>query len=112
MWCGQTSSSDESHGLNPQKRIAMQLHWMFRVNFFVLLCLSCIVFFTLILVFAVFIILAGYMDPECVRIGGQEFGANDTRLADAFVLSWTTFSTVVRNIFFSVCLSAFACVVD
>ena len=46
---------------------------------------------------AALIIVAGTLDPECVRIGGQPFGEVDSEFADAFALSWTTFSTVVRT---------------
>jgi hypothetical protein len=35
-------------------------------------------------------LIAGVVDPQCVRIGGAEFGAAGTELADAFQLSWTT----------------------
>lgn len=73
----------------------MWLHWMFRVNFLFLFCLSCVVFFALTFFFAAFIIWAGNADPECVRIGGDPFGT--AKFADAFALSWTTFSTVVRS---------------
>lgn len=91
-------------------------------------------FFALVIAFSGFIILAGKMDPECVRIGGEEvcfedkessawwlfswfcsfvcllarkthkcdrsaaahtqFDYSDTAFANAFALSWTTFSTV------------------
>ena len=73
----------------------MSLHWMFRVNFFFLFLVSCIVFFALTIFFAAFIIAAGRMDSQCVRVGGEEFESTGAAFADAFALSWTTFSTVV-----------------
>ena len=82
-------------GLSPNQSLAMSLHWMFRVNFFFLFAMSCIVFFALTIFFAGFIIAAGRLDPECVRIGGDKFESAGTTFADAFALSWTTFSTVV-----------------
>lgn len=66
---------------------------MFRVNFIFLFALSCLVFFALTILFAGFITLAGRIDADCVQIGGQPFGFNFAAFADAFALSWTTFST-------------------
>mmetsp|Transcript_38456 Transcript_38456/g.54121 ORF Transcript_38456/g.54121 Transcript_38456/m.54121 type:complete len:502 (+) Transcript_38456:80-1585(+) len=81
-------------GISPNQSLAMYLHWMFRVNFFFLFTLSCIVFFALTIFFAGLIIAAGRMDEECVRVGGKTFDSAGTAFADAFALSWTTFSTV------------------
>ena len=81
-------------GINPNQQLAMYLHWMFRVNFLFLFCVMCIVFFVLVILFAALIIIAGVLDDECVRIGGNEFGLVNSEFADAFALSWTTFSTV------------------
>lgn len=81
-------------GINPNQQLAMYLHWMFRVNFLFLFCVMCVMFFVLVMVFAALIIIAGELDDECVRIGGEPFGAVDSEFADAFALSWTTFSTV------------------
>lgn len=80
-----------------QLSLAMYLHWMFRVNFFFLFTLSCVVFFALTIFFAGLIIWAGRMDPQCVRVGGEEFESSGAAFADAFALSWTTFSTVVSE---------------
>jgi hypothetical protein len=81
-----------------QLSLAMYLHWMFRVNFFFLFTLSCVVFFALTIFFAGLIIWAGRMDPQCVRVGGEEFESSGAAFADAFALSWTTFSTVVSTV--------------
>lgn len=82
-------------GINPNQQLAMYLHWMFRVNFLFLFCVMCVMFFVLVMFFAALIIFAGELDNECVRIGGKPFGTVDSEFADAFALSWTTFSTVV-----------------
>lgn len=81
-------------GINPNQQLAMYLHWMFRVNFLFLFCVMCVMFFVLVMFFAALIIIAGSLDSECVRIGGAPFGAVGSEFADAFALSWTTFSTV------------------
>jgi hypothetical protein len=82
-------------GISPNQQLGMYLHWMFRVNFLFLFCAMCIMFFVWVMVFAALIIIAGTMDPQCVRVGGEPFGESDSEFADAFALSWTTFSTVV-----------------
>ena len=84
----------ERTGINPNQRLAMYLHWMFRVNFGFLFAIMCAMFFALVIVFAGLITMAGQLDEECVRIGGEVFDQEGTAFADAFALSWTTFSTV------------------
>jgi hypothetical protein len=86
-----------SSGINPNQKLAMWLHWMFRVNFVFLFAVMCIMFFTLVIIFAGFITLAGVIDPQCVRVGGNPFNEANTAFADAFALSWTTFSTVGKK---------------
>jgi Ion channel len=74
--------------------ISSCLHWMFRVNFCVLFALSCSAFFVFTASFACLIFFAGSLSPKCVRVSGEEFQPNASGFADAFALSWTTFSTV------------------
>jgi hypothetical protein len=74
--------------------LSSYLHWMFRVNFFVLFGLSCLVFFLFTTFFAGLIFTFGSLYPQCVRVGGKEFNPSFAGFADAFSLSWTTFSTV------------------
>jgi len=83
-----------SVGANPNQALAYYLHWMFRVNFLFLFVVMCVAFFALVILFSGFITLAGNMDEDCVRIGGEPFGSAGAKFADAFSLSWTTFSTV------------------
>jgi len=80
--------------INPNEHLARLLHWMFRSSFFVLFAVMCTLFFGWIILFAGFIIAAGKYDHECVRVGGEPFNNADSQFADAFTLSWTTFSTV------------------
>jgi len=94
FFCCQRRTHSQGVGITPNQALAQYLHWMFRVNFIFLFALCCIVFFALTILFAGFITLAGRIDPQCVRVGGAEFGYNFSAFADAFALSWTTFSTV------------------
>ena len=68
-----------------QMSMAKYLHWMFRVNFFFLFALSCVVFFAFTLFFAGFIFLAGWLDPQCVRVGSEYFHPSASAFADAFL---------------------------
>lgn len=68
-----------------------------RVNFLFLLCCFCVVWFGWVLFYAILILIAGDVDRQCVRIGGAEFGAAGTELADAFQLSWTTIRYVTSS---------------
>ena len=52
----------------------------------------------MIFLFGVILMLAGMMNPNCVTIGGDDFNKSTAKLADAFHLSWTTFTTVVSQI--------------
>ena len=92
--CGSLLHPQAHVGISPNQRLAMYLHWMFRVNFGFLFVIMCAMFFALVIFFAALITIAGQLDEECVRIGGNEFDLQDTAFADAFALSWTTFSTV------------------
>lgn len=91
--CGTASGSGSNGiGINHNQRLASSLHWMFRVNFIFLFAVMCTIFFLWVMTFAAFIVGAGRLDDECIRVGGAPFA--DSEFADAFALSWTTFSTV------------------
>lgn len=51
-------------------------------------------FFSLTLFFAVLFHASGVRKPECLHVNGVDYGQNTTNFADAYALSWTTFSTV------------------
>ena len=68
--CGSTGGSNAPGiGMNHNQRLASTLHWMFRVNFILLFAVMCTVFFAWVMLFAGFIIAAGQLDNECVRVG-------------------------------------------
>lgn len=70
--CNTAIVSSSSLGISNNQKLAMYLHWMFRVNFFFLFFVMCIIFFLLVMLFTGLIIGAGYWHPECVRIGGEK----------------------------------------
>lgn len=84
-------------GLSFEKMLIRFLHWTFRQSFPVVFVTAFIGFFSLTVGFGFLIWLSGFYQPQC--IGGPPYGDYETRkehFMDAFVLSWTTFSTVVR----------------
>jgi hypothetical protein len=89
-----STSATVGIGISPNQRLALYLHWMFRVNFIFLFAVMCAIFFVLVMIFAGLTIGAGRIDNECVRVGGQALGNGTSDFADAFSLSWATFSTV------------------
>lgn len=89
--CSSRRLSRVKVGANTNQSLAYYLHWMNRVNFLFLFVVMCIAFFALVILFAGFITIAGNMEPDCIRIGGEKFGAAGAPFADAFSLSWTTF---------------------
>lgn len=94
-FCGTAAGSGSNGiGMNHNQRLASSLHWMFRVNFIFLFAVMCTIFFLWVMIFAGFIVGAGRLDDECIRVGGAPFADASSDFADAFALSWTTFSTV------------------
>jgi hypothetical protein len=70
--------------------------WIFRQSFIVVVLTAMGGFLFVTMSFALFIWIAGSYEPECV--GGVDFSKNgDNYFTDAFILSWTTFATVVRT---------------
>lgn len=71
--------------------VVTYLHWTFRSSFAAFFLSAAIAFFALTIFFALLIWALGRKDPTC--IGGADFESDF--FADAYALSWTTFSTVV-----------------
>lgn len=76
--------------------VTKYLHWTFRSSFFTVIFSAALGFFILTLIFAALILWAGRNHPVCIHVGGEPFGNSTNRFGDAYALSWTTFSTVVR----------------
>ena len=70
--CRGAVGAKELSDIKPNERLASSLHWMFRSNFAVLFSVMCLCFFGLIIIFAEFIIAAGLVNPECVRVGKKK----------------------------------------
>eukprot|EP00567_Pseudictyota_dubia_P004568 CAMPEP_0197442998 /NCGR_PEP_ID=MMETSP1175-20131217/8874_1 /TAXON_ID=1003142 /ORGANISM="Triceratium dubium, Strain CCMP147" /LENGTH=692 /DNA_ID=CAMNT_0042973575 /DNA_START=83 /DNA_END=2161 /DNA_ORIENTATION=- len=77
--------------------IASYLRWTFRISFSVLFLSLVVAFVVLTLVYAGLIMWSGSNRPQCIASAAfidWESYTNNQRFADAYQLSWTTFSTV------------------
>jgi hypothetical protein len=84
-------------GLNPNQFLITYLFWAFRSSFMAVLLSAAVWFFSLTILFAIFIFLLGVYKPSCIHVNGEDFASfGAARFMDAYALSWTTFSTVVR----------------
>mmetsp|Transcript_5981 Transcript_5981/g.8706 ORF Transcript_5981/g.8706 Transcript_5981/m.8706 type:complete len:489 (-) Transcript_5981:2049-3515(-) len=78
----------------PSKIFLSYINWTFRAGFTMVFISFLFVFMVLIFAFGLFLKWAGDMNPECIIVGGFDFGEHNATLADGFSLSWTTFTTV------------------
>ena len=76
------------------------INFLFRASFLRVLFTGALGFYILTLFFALLIFASGINHPDCVHVNGQTFGQSGAgnRFSDAYELSWTTFSTVVRHV--------------
>ena len=71
--------------------------WSLKSNLLVVLLSEACAFWTLICIFAVAIYIGGSYQPECLRFPDHKnFEESGSYFIDAWTVSWTTFSTVVR----------------
>lgn len=70
--CFQTEKrSNTGAGINPNQRLALYLHWMFRVNFGFLFAIMCVMFFALVIFFAALVsnpFFSIHGNPSCLRL--------------------------------------------
>jgi hypothetical protein len=91
-----THSGREGKWYDPNTALTKYLYWSFRTSFLFLFLSSAVSFFFMISLFAFFIVISGRNNPHCIQLPlGDYFGSN-SQYKDAFSLSWTTFTTVVR----------------
>ena len=86
--------------LKPNQMVVSYLFWAFRSSFMAVLLSAAGMFTSLTFFFAFCIYGIGSARPACVHVNGANFGENVSwfaNLMDAYALSWTTFSTVVRS---------------
>lgn len=78
-------------GFDPTRGMVGYLSWSFRTSFAILFLQLSIGFFLLIFLFTILIMIIGFMSPTCFQ---PTFNISQTPIADAYALSWTTFTTV------------------
>ena len=82
--CGaHTESSTEQNlflGLgSPNRWLIDFFYWLFRKGWFTIFAVSLVMFYLLVIFFAVLIIWAAVMDSDCIRVGDDPFTASATR---------------------------------
>ena len=84
-------------GVQPNASVIRYLHWAFRSSFMAVILSAMAAFFSLTLFFGLIIMGIGLNKPDCIHVNGKDFGTTGATFLDAYALSWTTFSTVVRE---------------
>jgi hypothetical protein len=72
------------------------IHWLFTTSVPNLLGSLFAIFFFKTTLWAIFIYAMGRHQPNCIDVGGKDFATGGNHFIDAYAISWTTFSTVVR----------------
>jgi len=87
--------SPDEYSYSPNQLVLAYINASFRANFITVVMSFTLLYLIMCLIFAVFIMIAGDANPNCIRIGGTEYGTEtSTTFSDSFHLSWTTFTTV------------------
>ena len=82
------------HNFSRNYALISYLSWSFRTSFTMLFLSMSVVFFCLIICFTFWLMIFGTVYPTCFQPTYNEAG---TPFADAYALSWTTFTTVVSE---------------
>lgn len=89
------SPNVDEHIYAPNTLFCHYINWTFRAGFTMVFMSFLCIFTLLTFSFGGFLELAGKAQPGCITVSGQPFGTNpESTLADAYSLSWTTFTTV------------------
>jgi hypothetical protein len=70
--------------------------WSLQTSLMMLILSLTAIFFVLTTVWAVLIAGVGWYQPQCLYVGTKTFEEAGSYFIDAYAISWTTFSTVVR----------------
>ena len=87
----------DSNVYRPSTFLYRYILWTFSASYTSVTLTFLLIYVTVNLVFGGLLYVAGTAEPYCITASGEQFGANpQTKFSDAFALSWTTFTTVVR----------------
>lgn len=82
-------------GFVPSNAVIAYLNWTSKAAFLSVFISFLVVFVALVMVFGFFLKLGGQRYPGCIIVADDQFGSvSNSDFADAFSLSWTTFTTV------------------
>lgn len=91
---GEISTGFKICGLSPNNMVVNYLNWSFRGSFFQVLFTAAVGFFGWTIFFAILMFWSGRNKVDCLTVNGYYFNGTASDFADAYALSWTTFSTV------------------
>ncbi len=77
--------------------ILTYVHWTFQTSIVWVLASLTVVFWAIIILYAVCIWAVGMTHPECIYVKDLDFKEAGNYFMDALTISWTTFSSVVRS---------------
>ena len=98
-----SSASTSSGNTDPFERFILAqllnayVQWSFKTSLPQLLLSLTVLFYIFTLSWAVVLYVFGKYRPSCIYVGSDNFDTGGSYFSDAYQLSWTTFSTVVRN---------------
>ena len=82
-------------GVQPNELVIKYLNWAFRNSFMAFIMSAAIFYYVWCIWFALLILGSGLHKPECISADGLNFKEAGSFFANAFSLSWQTFSTTV-----------------
>ena len=81
----------------PSTYLYRYILWTFNASYASVTLTFLLIYVVVNLVFGCLLYVAGSHEPYCITASGEHFGAHpQTKFIDAYSLSWTTFTTVVR----------------
>jgi hypothetical protein len=83
-------------GFSGEKLLTSYLFWAFRSSFLAVLVSAAVWFGWITFSFGGVLFGLAKMHPYCMSVAGEDFSG---KFMDAYSLSWTTFTTVVRSFF-------------
>lgn len=81
-------------GFSAERMVTSYLFWAFRSNFIAVLVSAAVWFGWITFSFGTLLYLFAGWHPNCMSVAGEDFSG---QFMDAYSLSWTTFTTVVRS---------------
>ena len=92
----QTKSYDVSNLPAVALGFTEYVHWTYKATFWEVIGSLTAFYLAFVTLFAILAYVVGRIEPNCLYVGSLNFAESGYYFIDAFQVSWTTFSTVVR----------------